>query len=43
VPILLKNSHIGEKDGRAKTLDVHIRSVFDDLVLGNVSTYPEKT
>ena len=40
---MLKNSLIGENGGRAKKLDVHNRSVFNDLAHGNVSTYPEKT
>jgi hypothetical protein len=42
VPMLLKNSLSGEKGGWAKTIDVHNRSVFDDLASGQVSTYLEK-
>jgi hypothetical protein len=33
-PMLLKNSLSGEKGGWAQKIDVHNRSVFDDLASG---------
>jgi hypothetical protein len=36
--MLLKNSLSGEKEAWAKKIDVHNRSVFDDLATGKVST-----
>lgn len=41
-PVLLKNSLSGEKGSWAKKIDVHNRSVFDDLASGQVSHTFEK-
>jgi hypothetical protein len=40
---MLKNSLLGEKGGWAAKLDIHNRTVFDDIVSGKVSTYSGKT
>ena len=40
--MLLKNSPSDKKGGCARKIDVHNRSVFNDLASGKVSTYPEK-
>jgi len=37
----LKSSLSGKKGAWANTIDVHNRSIFDDLALGKVSTSPE--
>lgn len=42
-PMLLKNSLSSEKGGWAKKINVHNRSVFDDLAFGQVSTSLGKT
>ena len=41
--MLLKNSLSGEKGAWAKKIDVHNRSVFDDLASGKVLAYLGKT
>ena len=40
--MLLKNSFSGETSIRAENINLHNRAIFNDLVTGKVSTYPEK-
>jgi len=40
--MLLKNSLSGETGTRAENIDLHNRAIFNDLVSGKVSPYPEK-
>jgi hypothetical protein len=42
-PMLLKNSLSGETGARAENIDLHNRAIFNDLVSGKVSPYPEKS